>query len=463
MSLTLSRSEAAAVSRARECFRAGFDSLSGVRPAIASSWLRCRDTFAVDPQLCLAPRASNSTWPGLEDEVLLVQLGGQAAAAQPRLPEAVVTVVDADGRLVGAWGDGVPGAAEANLSPCHLWSESATGTNGMGTALRSHRLTAIRGPEHWCDGFQGLDCLAAPIVDPVTKVALAAVNISTATGAMPERAPELLRSMVSSTHARLDERARDRRRDLAAAFTQFASRSRNARLALDAGGGVVATNGPADQLLGVTGPEGGDHRRARPGLEVPDLADVFAAAVATAHGAPEPAVTARLLVPGREEWVEALFTPVLSAGSPIGFLVSVGSDDGTPLRGTSDQPSGPDRAQGAPVEGSRSRIVAQRGNRTVLLRPADIHSAEAQGNTVWLTTEHGRLRAADRGLKNVEEVLVPHGFLRVHRSHLVDPNRVREVGRARGGELLLFLDLPGSSAIPVSRRQASLVRAALGL
>ena len=40
------------------------------------------------------------------------------------------------------------------MAPWSCWSEWATGTNGMGTALEAPGPVLISGPEHWCTGFR---------------------------------------------------------------------------------------------------------------------------------------------------------------------------------------------------------------------------------------------------------------------------------------------------------------------
>ena len=452
MSITLEPGEAAAVRRARQRFAAGLDDVPHVRPAIASSWLRCRDSFEVDPGLTIAPPAGDSSRRCLDRDVLLTELGGLAASVQPQLAQSVVTVVDADGRLVGAWGDGVRAASDVRLVPRYSWSEAATGTNGMGTALRSHALTAIRGPEHWCEGFHGLDCLATPITDPVTGEALAAVNVSTATGLMPRHAGDLLRSVARTMRERLEARAREQAVDLAEAFRALELRGPRPVLALDTGGRVVAATDEASRLLSLSRVGVSIELRDRIPLPARHLEDVIARAAHAAHLVPGWTGRVQVELPAEGEAVEATLSAVLSAGHPIGFLVSLGSSDGEALPAIAE-----------PKQQHPSRVVALRRGRTVLLAPVEIRCAQAQGNTVWLTTAHGRLKAAERGLKNLEAMLEPKGFVRVHRRYLVNLNHVREVGRGATGELVLVLDDQHTQPIPVSRRRTGLVRARLGL
>jgi DNA-binding LytR/AlgR family response regulator len=108
-------------------------------------------------------------------------------------------------------------------------------------------------------------------------------------------------------------------------------------------------------------------------------------------------------------------------------------------------------------------VVATRDNRMVLLRLPEVSVAESEGNDVWLSTDQGRLRAATAGLDKLEGELAGAGFLRVHRSYVVNLARVREVERGRGGELLLVMDDRAAETVPVSRRNAPAVRRALDI
>jgi DNA-binding LytR/AlgR family response regulator len=98
----------------------------------------------------------------------------------------------------------------------------------------------------------------------------------------------------------------------------------------------------------------------------------------------------------------------------------------------------------------------------VLLPAAAIRHARADGHVVWLMTDDGLLRAARRGIDALEHDLAGAGFLRVHRSYLVNLARVREVTSERGG-LTLSTAPRRHERIPVSRRCAPRVRRSLGL
>ncbi len=109
------------------------------------------------------------------------------------------------------------------------------------------------------------------------------------------------------------------------------------------------------------------------------------------------------------------------------------------------------------------RIVAQSGERIILLRRPEVRFAEADGNDVWLFTDEGRLQAAVRGIDKLDDELGGGEFLRVHRRFLVNLTCVRAVDRGSRGELSLIMDGTSDETVPVSRRNAPAVRRALGL
>lgn len=109
------------------------------------------------------------------------------------------------------------------------------------------------------------------------------------------------------------------------------------------------------------------------------------------------------------------------------------------------------------------RLVGLHGDHSVLVSPGEVRLAEVDGPTVWLATERGRLRCAERGLTRLERRLDPYGFLRVHRHYLVNLRRVREVAPTFRGGMVLVLDGPERQVVPVSRRRVAQVRTRLCL
>lgn len=94
------------------------------------------------------------------------------------------------------------------------------------------------------------------------------------------------------------------------------------------------------------------------------------------------------------------------------------------------------------------------GNRTFLIMPDDIIAASASGNYVQYHCVDGRRPLSRSRFAEAEELLRPHGFLRTHRSWLVNTARVREVRSVGNGDHELVV---GDLQVPVSRRFAAVV------
>jgi hypothetical protein len=449
------------VTAARERFLAGDDRVRGVRPEIATSWYRCREQYHVDPALDRAPPAAaqeeeSSTEHTLENEVVFANLGGAAASIAPEVESlgGVVTVTDGVGRILSVQGDAntLRRARESNMAPWSCWSEWATGTNGMGTALEAPGPVLISGPEHWCNGFDEWVCGGVAVRDPVTDDAVAVLDVSTWRHNLPAQAAGWLSNAVSGVRAILRQRARDSGAELAAAFAQASARSGQALAALDASGKVVIADEEASLLLGVPArvPALDPTVRWRPALDLSHL---------TRHATKQARldrgwVGSTQIVTGLSAEPRPLtLRPVFLAEQPIGMLGVFGTGSGDAA-----ETEPPERGMTAPA-----RIVGVSGERMVLLHRAEVRFAEADGNEVWLVTEEGRLQASMRGIDKLEEFLTGSEFLRVHRRFLVNLSCVRAIDRGDRGELMLIMDSRTRDAVPVSRRNVPAVRRALGI
>jgi transcriptional regulator of acetoin/glycerol metabolism len=248
-----------AVTAARERFLAGDDRVRGVRPEVATSWYRCREQYHVDPGLSRAPAASaqdeSSAEHMLEHEIVFAQLGGAAASIASEVESlgGVVTVTDSAGRILTVQGDKetLHRARDSNMAPWSCWSEWATGTNGMGTALEAPGPVLISGPEHWCTGFDEWVCAGVAVRDAVTHDPVAVLDVSTWRANLPPQAAGWLSKAVGGARSILRQRAHDSGAELAAAFARTGARSGQAVAALDASGRVVIADEGASLFLGV--------------------------------------------------------------------------------------------------------------------------------------------------------------------------------------------------------------------
>jgi two-component system LytT family response regulator/two-component system response regulator LytT len=123
------------------------------------------------------------------------------------------------------------------------------------------------------------------------------------------------------------------------------------------------------------------------------------------------------------------------------------------------------RAQRPPGEApapAADRIPLEFEDRTMLIRIADIRFVQANGHLVTAATGEREMRF--RGsLAECAARLEPHGFLRVHRSYLVNPKHVLEITPFFSGTYTLRVDNRAHSEVPVSRGFMPAVRRAFGL
>ena len=104
-----------------------------------------------------------------------------------------------------------------------------------------------------------------------------------------------------------------------------------------------------------------------------------------------------------------------------------------------------------PIEGvptKPSRIAIKAKGRILFLDPADVVTVEARGNYVLL----GRMSGSDLlrvSISNVADGLHPYGFVRIHRSVLINTSFVEEVRRLTTGAYVLRIK--GGKEFHVSR------------
>jgi two-component system LytT family response regulator len=102
------------------------------------------------------------------------------------------------------------------------------------------------------------------------------------------------------------------------------------------------------------------------------------------------------------------------------------------------------------------RIPARRGTRVVLLDPAEILWFEAEETLVFARTADARL-LVERTLGELEGQL-GQAFFRTHRGYLVNVSRIAEILPEEGGTCRILMRDDEGSILPLSRRQARLLR-----
>ncbi|MEU1073678.1 MULTISPECIES: LytTR family DNA-binding domain-containing protein [unclassified Streptomyces] len=114
---------------------------------------------------------------------------------------------------------------------------------------------------------------------------------------------------------------------------------------------------------------------------------------------------------------------------------------------------GPALAEVQPGTGAPAPIPVELGGVTRFLAVADISYAEAQGDYARLHTDSGS-HLVRVPLSTLEDRWRVHGFVRIHRSHLVALARIDEL-RLDAGSMSVRV---GGAELPVSRRHARTLR-----
>jgi hypothetical protein len=156
-----------------------------VREPIADSWQRSRDAGVRPTGRQSAPSvlerdAAQQRWeehPLAAASALIERCLDEVSSGGDNL----VVVADADGVLLRVSG-GVAlrsrAADDMNFVEGALWSESAVGTNAIGTALAATHAVQVFAAEHFTESVQRWTCAAAPIRDPETGRLLAVIDLT---------------------------------------------------------------------------------------------------------------------------------------------------------------------------------------------------------------------------------------------------------------------------------------------
>ena len=107
------------------------------------------------------------------------------------------------------------------------------------------------------------------------------------------------------------------------------------------------------------------------------------------------------------------------------------------------------------------KIPARMEGRVVLVNPADILYADAEGGRAYLQTSEGRL-PTQFTLAELDERLARSGFFRAHRGYLVNLQHVKEVIPFTRNSFSLRLDDSDNTEIPLSKSAAADLKDLLG-
>ncbi|MFU8890414.1 MAG: LytR/AlgR family response regulator transcription factor [Anaerosomatales bacterium] len=113
------------------------------------------------------------------------------------------------------------------------------------------------------------------------------------------------------------------------------------------------------------------------------------------------------------------------------------------------------------ADGDLRKLAVRKGGRTILLSIDDIVFLSARNKSTYAHTDDNQY-LIDLTLGDLEERLSREPFTRVHRSYMINLNKVREIMRADGAYVVVAADRD-ETQIPVARRQARAFREAVGI
>jgi two-component system, LytTR family, response regulator len=111
---------------------------------------------------------------------------------------------------------------------------------------------------------------------------------------------------------------------------------------------------------------------------------------------------------------------------------------------------------------SLDRLAVETDDRTILLKVSDIRFANARGDYTYVRTFDHEYQVRS-SLTELSGRLEPNGFLRVHRSFLVNLDHVLELQPYFSGTYVLIMADQHRSEVPVSRSGIKTLRSRLGI
>ncbi len=113
------------------------------------------------------------------------------------------------------------------------------------------------------------------------------------------------------------------------------------------------------------------------------------------------------------------------------------------------------------VDADFRKIAVRKGGRTVLLSIDDIVFLSARNKSTYAHTYENQY-LVDLTLGDLEEKLSKDSFVRVHRSYMINLNKIKEIQRLDGAYVVVAGDRD-ETHIPVARRQVRGFREAVGI
>lgn len=142
---------------------------------------------------------------------------------------ATVVLADQEGRILRSAEDGTRVAQmlrRRGISEGADLSEDACGNNGIGTVLETRAGVRIAGEQHFAELFKPFSCYGHPIVNPLTRRLVGAIDLTGLTAEGDRFFVPFVRQIVASIEARYVDTARTADREL---YSRFMDSKRTSR------------------------------------------------------------------------------------------------------------------------------------------------------------------------------------------------------------------------------------------
>ncbi len=113
------------------------------------------------------------------------------------------------------------------------------------------------------------------------------------------------------------------------------------------------------------------------------------------------------------------------------------------------------------AEGDFRKLAVRKGGRTVLLDLDDVIYVSAKNKSTYVHTYENQY-LVDLTLSELEDRLSSDAFRRLHRSYMINLNKVKEILRVEGAYVVVVADRD-ETQVPVARRQVRSFREAVGI
>ncbi|MFM9914595.1 MAG: sigma-54-dependent Fis family transcriptional regulator [Rhizobacter sp.] len=256
MSLSLQNAERHA-ERILDALRRGEPSVA-TNELVTRSWGRCVHDYRLHPDrphepTVIARSALQERRERIGDVIECARHEMSTLFEQLADADAAVVLTDTDGVIVHMVAAPAFAAdvAPLGLRPGAVWSETAAGTNGMGTCLASASPVAVQREDHFYTQFTQLTCSAVPVFDPSGELA-AVLDVTSRSTLMQQH----LLVLLGMTARMIENRLIDQRFPLAHPMhfhsrPEFVYTLHEGKLAVAEDGRIVAANRSALFQLGV--------------------------------------------------------------------------------------------------------------------------------------------------------------------------------------------------------------------